>query len=318
MRQQSLSDRHARFTRRRRKPLWIPFVTILAIILAVGSGYLAYLYAKSPAIRQTLQATWYYKGLTPAKTFPGQQAITLLVMGSDENRDDKKRISTKITRSDTIMLTRFNFATKQISVLSIPRDTLVHIPGHGRHKINAAHAIGGSDLTMATIRDWIGVPTDRWVSINYKGFKQAVDALGGISIDVPKKLDYDDNWGDLHVHLNPGVQTLNGEQALGFVRIRKCDSDFGRIERQQQFMHSLKLKLANPTTYAKAPDVLNAIMSNVRSDMDYGQMLSLANWSRSIPNANIHMETVPATPCGNALCTEDEELRVIINRMFFN
>lgn len=274
--------------------------------------------AKSPAIRKTLQATWYYRGLSPSKTFPNQQAINLLVMGSDENRDTKKRISTKITRSDTIMLVRFNFATKQVSVLSIPRDTWVEIPGHGKHKINAAHAIGGSELTMATIRDWVGVTSDSWVSINYRGFREAVDALGGVKIDVSKQLDYDDNWGDLHVHLKAGLQNLNGEQALGFVRIRKCDSDFGRIERQQQFMHALKLKLADPVTYAKAPDVLNAILDNVRSDMDYGQMLSLANWSRSLPSSNISMKTVPAKPCGNAVCADEAELRAIISQLFLN
>ncbi|MHB1460527.1 MAG: LCP family protein [Armatimonadota bacterium] len=269
-------------------------------------------------MRKTLQATWYYRGLSPAKTFPNQQAITLLVMGSDENRDDKKRISTKITRSDTIMLARFNFVTQKVSILSIPRDTWVDIPGHGKHKINAAHAIGGSELVMATLRDWVGVTSDQWVSINYRGFKQAVDALGGIKINVDKQLDYDDNWGDLHVHLKPGDQVLDGDQALGFVRIRKCDSDFGRIERQQQFMHALKLKLADPVTYAKAPDVLNAIMDNVRSDMDYGQMLSLANWSRSLPASSITMKTVPAEPCGNAVCADDDQLRAIIAELFLN
>ncbi len=239
-------------------------------------------------------------------------------MGSDENRDNQKRISTKITRSDTIMLARFNFVTRTVGILSIPRDTWVDIPGHGKHKINAAHAIGGSELVTATLRDWIGVTSDQWVSINYSGFKQAVDALGGIKLNVDKQLDYDDNWGDLHVHLKPGDQVLNGDQALGFVRIRKCDSDFGRIERQQQFMHALKLKLADPVTYAKAPDVLNAIMENVHSDMDYGQMLSLANWSRSLPASSITMKTVPAEPCGNAVCADDDQLRAIVAELFLN
>src|SRR5439155_21810551 len=127
------------------------------------------------------------------------------------------------------------------------RDTAVQIPGRRYiSKINAAHAFGGPELTAQTINDVFHIPIDAYVVINFDGFKKIVDAVGGIDLNVEKRLKYDDNWGHLHVNLFPGYQHLSGEKAMGYVRIRKLDSDFNRSKRQHAFLEAVRTKLKSP------------------------------------------------------------------------
>ncbi len=315
------STRGARLSRtpKRRSPILMVILIVLCVVALAAGGYVGVLYAKSNMVRRTVGAVFSYGGLSHEKVFAGRQGLNVLILGTDENRDHKKRISTKITRSDTIMLARFDFAHNQINVLSIPRDTYVEIPGHGRRKINSAHALGGSALTIETLQHWLGVPIDHTVGINYRVFKQVVDAIGGVTVDVKRKLDYDDNWGDLHVHLKPGVQTLNGEQALGFVRIRHCDSDFGRIERQQQFMQALREQMAKPGTWMQVPKVLDAVADNLTGSMNYAQLLSLAMYAKGLPASAIRMETVPVSRTSISHVYPDQEaLRALVQELFID
>ncbi len=315
------STRGARLSRiqKRRSPIFMVILIILCLAALATGGYVGVLYAKSNMVRRTVDAVISYGGLSHEKVFAGRQAVNVLILGTDENRDEKKRISTKITRSDTIMLARFDFAHNQVNILSIPRDTFVQIPGHGRRKINSAHALGGAALTIETLQHWLGVPVEHTVGINYRVFRQVVDAIGGVTIDVKRKLDYDDNWGDLHVHLKPGVQTLNGEQALGFVRIRHCDSDFGRIERQQQFMQALREQLAKPGTWMQVPKVLDAVADNLSGSMNYAQLLSLAMYAKALPDDAIRMEMVPVSRTSVSYVYPDQEaLRALVQELFID
>jgi len=283
--------------------------------LSVGtlSGYF---YASSHAVRKTVGALWEYRGLDVAQAFPGQSSVTVLLLGSDENRDNKKRIYTKNTRSDTIMLAHFDLVNRRVSVLSIPRDTRVRIPEHGVHKINSAMALGGPELTAQTLQEWLGVPVDHHVVIYYNAFRRAVDLLGGITVYVDKPLHYDDNWGDLHVHLEPGLHRLNGEQALGYVRIRNVDNDLGRIERQQKFVAAVKEHFRHPSTYLKLPQVLDAVDENLKTSLSYGQMLALAWFAKSVPSQNIQMATLPCRPGRSYVYADEDEVRELVGRLF--
>lgn len=296
--------------------IWRVFFILLALgALSIGtlSGYF---YASSKAARKTVSALWEYRGLDVAQAFPGQSSVTVLLLGSDENRNNKKRIYTKRTRSDTIMLAHFDFVNRRISVLSIPRDTRVPIPEHGYHKINSAMALGGPELTAETIQQWLGVPVDHYVVIYYSVFRQAVDLLGGVNIYVDKPLHYDDNWGDLHVHLEPGWHHLNGEQALGYVRIRSVDSDLGRIERQQKFLAALKEHFRHPNTYLKLPQLLDAVDENLKSTLSYRQMLALAWFAKSVPSRHIEMATLPCRPGRSYVYADEESARALVEQLF--
>lgn len=283
--------------------------------LAVGT-LTGYLYASSRAVRETIHTVWKYRGVDVSQVFPGQSSLNLLILGSDENRDNRKRIYTKRTRSDTIMLVHFDFVNRKINVLSIPRDTRVHIPGHGVHKINAAMALGGPELAADTIREWLGVRVDHYAVIYYNVFRRAVDLLGGVTVYVDKPLHYDDNWGDLHVHLEPGWHRLNGEQALGYVRIRNVDNDLGRIERQHQFLAALKEHFRHPTTYMRLPQLLDAVDENLKSSLSYGQMLALAWFAKSVPSQQIEMVTLPCRLGRSYVYADEEQVRELVDRLF--
>ncbi|MGC9317093.1 MAG: LCP family protein [Armatimonadota bacterium] len=206
--------------------------------------------------------------------FPGRTKITVLVVGADERPElgDKGR-------SDTMILLFLNPRTNQAALLSIPRDLYVRIPGHGRDRINHAFNFGGVDLVRETVEDEFEVDIDYWAKVNLASFVEIVDSLGGVEIDVPdvegrgRGMNYDDEGGKLHIHLKPGRQHLDGEEAMGFVRYRKSnirglgDGDFKRSERQHQFLKAMveqKLKLRNTPQLLKLPlKILHAVDTNM-------------------------------------------------------
>jgi len=301
---------------RKHRSLFWRVVLVLLMLGALSLGTVTgYFYASSKAVRKTLGALWQYRGLDVAQAFPGQSSVTVLLLGSDENRDNKKRIYTKHTRSDTIMLAHFDFANRRISVLSIPRDTRVRIPDHGYHKINSAMAFGGPELTAQTIQEWLDVPVDHYVVVYYRVFRRVVDLLGGITLYVDKPMHYDDNWGDLHVHLEPGWHRLDGQQALGYVRYRQ-DSDLMRIERQHNFLAAVKEHFRHPSTYLKLPQLLDAVDENLKSSLSYGQMLALAWFAKSVPSTNIQMVTLPCRPGRVYVYADEEKARELVDKLF--
>ena len=223
---------------------------------------------------------------TPQKQFTDQHVITVLLLGCDHDYDDRHYVSKYVPgkalkgsrgRSDAIMVARIDFDANSISILSIPRDTAVRVPGKGVRKINSAYSIGGYELTQKTLSSVFGINVDYYATIDFEGFQKMVDAVGGVDVNVHKNLDYDDNYGNLHVHLKPGVQHLNGYRAMGYVRIRHSDSDFMRAKRQQEFVEAMRGKVKDPHNFMRIPDLLNALTESLASNMTHGQMLALAN-----------------------------------------
>lgn len=204
--------------------------------------------------------------------FPGRNRITLLLVGADDRKDEQGR-------SDTMILVFLNPRSHQVALLSVPRDLKVHIPGYGNTKINASYAYGGVELARETIEEVFGVDIDYYAKADFKGFIEIVDMLGGVDLEVPdvegrgRGMNYDDNWDNLHIHLKPGFQHLDGTQAIGFVRYRKSntpglgDGDFGRSARQQQFLKAMvqqKLKITNVLQLAAvAPKVLQWVQTDL-------------------------------------------------------
>lgn len=285
-------------------------------------------YWKSPDIVRTLINNKIFHPLSdplanykPDIQFPveRQHEITLLLLGTDYEleRGRPVPIKGKRGRSDAMLLAKVNFDTGTIRAMSIPRDCYVHIPDHGYTRINAAHAFGGPELTKETIKQVFGIGVDYYAAFNFEGFQKVVDALGGIDLDVQRDMKYDDNWGNLHIDLKKGYQHLTGYQAMGYVRYRHGDNDMKRAERQQQFIEALRGKIKSPTTLASLPNVLNALMDNLSTDMTTDQMMTLGNYARGLKREDIELSTVPVVESTSYVYVKVLETEELIRRLFY-
>ncbi len=231
--------------------------------LAVGS--LAGLASSHPLMHAFVIAELGSKiGLPPKDPFEGMDEMFLLVLGCDETRDPAGRVVSKYGRTDTLQLIRFDFRNDAVGLLHIPRDTVVAVSGYSARRINALFPAGGEELTASAVEKLTGIRPDRVIVLEYAAIRDMVDLVGGVEIYVPKRMKYDDEGGRLHIDLRPGLQTLNGKQAIGFLRYR-LDSDFFRGERQQDFLVAFKQELTHsPSKMAHMSDlVLEAVGSGL-------------------------------------------------------
>lgn len=285
---------------------------ILFLALVTMGGALAGWFAESEvgtsAIRQRIFNT------PPQKVF-GTSSQTLLILGCDQTRANNKSISEKRARSDMIMVARLDFDNVSIGAVSIPRDTLCQLPGYERQKINAYHEIGGPELTQQAVEHLLpGVVIDRTVVLDFETFQEIVDLLGGVEVYVTKDMDYDDNWGDLHIHLKKGRQTLNGYDAMGYVRFRKgskgqSDSDFERQKRHREFMLAMKDKMI--ANWTSAPTILDKSVELTSNALSGEEIASLALFAQKVQKDNIRMGQIPVVdvPGTYNLAVSESELQ---------
>jgi polyisoprenyl-teichoic acid--peptidoglycan teichoic acid transferase len=225
-----------------------------------------------------------------------KEKLRVLVLGIDDNWTDNDELYTAQTRSDTNIAVAVDLVTKNVSVVSIPRDLWVDIPKDGYGKLNEAYADAGPERTESTLEKNLGTPPfDYYVVLNINATKAIVDAIGGINIDVEKDMDYDDSWGHLHIHLKKGYQHLDGDQAVGYIRYRHDEEgDFGRMRRQREVVQVLVKRLKDPSIAAHIPALLNVFRNNVRTDMPYDKMLALALGMRDVTPQMVHEAEIPA------------------------
>ncbi len=215
--------------------------------------------------------------------------VNILVMGVDERSDD-------VGRSDTIMVVTVDTSTKQVSLLSIPRDTRVKIPGLGWDKINHAFANGGHKLSMKAVEDLLGIPMDYYVLINFAAFNKIVDAVGGVTIDVEKRMYYEDPYDNLIIDLDPGEQKLDGRTAIKYVRYRDEEGDIGRIARQQKFIKAMLNEVASPFILPRVPSIIREVNAAVTTDMTTSDMLKLAKLLNDASKTGLKAAMVPGKP----------------------
>ncbi len=233
----------------------------------------------------------------PRDAFPGKDKLYVLGLGIDYNYTVRDIPYTKDARSDTIFVASLDLVNKRVGMLSIPRDSRVEIANHrGRDKINAAYAYGGPELSKATVEQFLGVDLDHYLVIKGYGTRNFIDAIGGVEIDVEKDMDYDDNWGHLHIHLKKGLQRLDGEQAVGYVRFRHdSESDFGRMRRQQQMVKAVVRQLMTPSALLQVDHLVDVAMENIITDMSRSQLMALAHLFYNITPDRIHTGSIPGT-----------------------
>lgn len=248
--------------------------------------------------------------------------LTFLVMGVDA--PDKE--SAEKQRTDTIMLCRYVPDTGKIAVLSIPRDTRTLIPGHGRDKLNHAHAYGGPELTVRAVNNLLDMNIKHYVRVDYNLVNEVVDSLGGVEVDVPMDMYYNDPYADppLEIDIEEGLQTLDGDKAMQFLRFRKgySNQDLGRIEAQQDFIKSAIDKAMSPKNIIKLPSMIKAGTDNIDTNIPLTTMLSYVMDMKNINTENIQMATLPGEPdmideVSYFLIDEDAS-STLMDRLFYN
>ncbi|WP_448563092.1 LCP family protein [Trichothermofontia sp.] len=197
--------------------------------------------------------------------------------------------------SDTMLLLRFDPVHNRLIVLSIPRDTRTNIEGHGVTKINAANAFGGPALSAKAISQLLGgVGIDRYVRINVQGVGKLVEALGGVTVNVPKDMHYQDNSQHLYINLKAGKQHLDGDTALQFLRFRYDEyGDIGRVQRQQLLMRALVEQTLTPMTITRLPKILSVIQSHIDTNLSVEELLALVGFATEVDRAQVQMLMLP-------------------------
>ena len=214
--------------------------------------------------------------------FPSKR-MNILLLGLDRRPQE----TTYAVRSDTMILTTVDPASRYVGMLSIPRDLWVTLPGGYQNRINAAHVFAeanqpgsGPAAAMETVRSNFGVNVDRYVRLDLAGFVRIVDAMGGIDLTVPAPLVDDEyptyDYGVQTVVFEAGPQHMDGERALAYARIRHGSSDFQRAARQQLVIRAIMTRLLSPTAWPRLPLVAAAVGQSLDTDMTLVDFLRLA------------------------------------------
>jgi LCP family protein required for cell wall assembly len=193
------------------------------------------------------------------------EIMNILILGIDQLDDEP-------SRADSIIVMSVHRGLQDISMVSIPRDSRVEIPGLGLDKINHAMAFGGIDLMRVTVEQLLEVPLHYYVYTNFSGFKDIINTLGGVDVTVERQIIGHDG----RPIVEPGLQHLTGSQALTYVRFRSDpEGDFGRMRRQQQVLKAMGKRLMQPKTIILLPTLLQQFANDVRTDMPLPQFVSL-------------------------------------------
>lgn len=279
--------RKRKINKRRRKLLiLVPLLAVLISTLTLG----VYLYTKAGSV---LNDTYTDDGrdksaLRDSDVNPDIDDVSVLFIGVD---DSAKRNYEDNARSDALMLATLNKEEKSVKLLSIPRDSYVYVPEVGYStKINHAHAYGGPLATIEAVEGTLDVPVDYYVRMDFEAFIDVVNALNGIRVNVPYEMtEQNSNDEAGAIHLYPGEQVLNGEEALALARTRKQDNDLERGKRQQEIIKAIITKTASVRSVLKYDDMIEAIGDHMITNMTFDEMKSFASYGTS---GNLTVETL--------------------------
>jgi polyisoprenyl-teichoic acid--peptidoglycan teichoic acid transferase len=278
------SDRHLRKKRRK----WPAVLLILLLLIGAGIAYSYFQYQKG--INQSLKKlNADQKQENVVYEFEGQKdqygGTNILLLGSDARENEKT------SRADTILIAHYNEEKGTFKLTSIMRDSYVAIPGHGKHKINSAFARGGPELMRKTIKQNFDIDLQYYAIVDFQGFVQVIDEAfpNGVEMDVEKKME-----AYVDVPLQPGLQRLNGEQMLSYVRFRHdAVGDFGRVERQQKAVKAIGDQLASFTTITKIPKLIGVVTPYVNTNIDKSDILFMAKDFLSDERGNVDTLRIP-------------------------
>ena len=289
-------------------PLLLRFILILLFAaVAVYAGYHC-LFRAPEQLDQPVQ--------TPEELSPEEEALrshlerkpdfyTILVSGVDDHNGG----------SDTNILVAVDVANGSIYGVSVPRDTKAIINGDA-HKINYAYNAGGTALMAETISDQLGIPVDYTVQVDLQGFVALVDAIGGVTFDVPVDMHYEDPYQNLYIHIDKGLQTLNGENAMKVVRFRSgyASQDLGRMQTQQAFLKAAAKQTLTPSNLNKIDDFVKIFQSYVETDLTLGNLAWLGKEAIAMGSDAVSFSTLPNEWKSPYIYLNQEETLALINQ----
>lgn len=293
--------------RGRRHPARMVILILLAVVVVaavLGGFFIANLANSFNSHTQKIAAAFPSEGLRPSED--SSSAENILLLGSDSRGASSSTAEAggaSDQRSDSMMWVHIPADRKNVYVMSIMRDTWVSIPGYGDAKINAAMAYGGVPLLVQTLEGLFGSRVDHVVLADFEGFKSITDAVGGVDVNVPVAFTVEGSG----LSFAKGPQTLNGEQALAFVRERYAfvDGDYQRVKDQQIFMKALFSKvlkpstLANPVTVTQLVDKISPYLT-VDKDLTAANVGELLFSLRDVRSHNIKTFTLPSNGTGTS------------------
>ena len=231
-----------------------------------------------------------YFGIFPfSSDIMSYNRVNILIIGCDEIENQG--------RADTIVFLSISPKTKDVLILSIPRDTRVEIPERGMDKINHAYAFGGERLISKTVSSFLDVPIHFYAVVDFIGFVYIIDELGGVEIDVEKEMHYVDKAGGVEINLCPGKQILDGGKALQYIRFRYDKlGDLGRIKRQQKLALAVIKKMINFDSITKIPQISEGMKEYMETNIEAQDAIALANLFRGVNQEKFRVETVQSKP----------------------
>ncbi len=291
-------------------------LTGTAVLSATAGALLAVSLASTPLMQRQLtsqESSVFNQGTSMTGganlSFPDlTRPVNILILGikvlSTEVGNpppETKRLSYQATinsvegLSDVILVLRFDPKNQRLAILSIPRDTRVNIMGYGIDKLNAANVYGGPALSATTTSHLLGdITIDRYVRINVQGVEKLVNALGGVTVLVPKDLKYRDDSQRFYVDLKAGRQHLNGDQVLQLLRFRYDGyGDIGRIQRQQLVMRALAEQSLTPAILPKIPALLSVVQSHIDTNLSVEELLALVGFTTQLNQSNTELLMLP-------------------------
>ena len=245
----------------------------------VGGGSLIWLDCK---VKDATITTLTSIGVSLTDSFDTPDSMDILLLGCDRRPEEGED-----SRSDTVMLVHVDSAQNYLSVLSLPRDLHVEIPGHGMGKLNDAYSIGGWELTAKTVEILTNVHIDEYVEVDFQAFRDITDAIGGVYIDVDRRY-YNDNPEFELIKISPGYQLLGGHDALDYVRFRHDNNaDFGRMDRQQRFLTAVREQAMGWNLIIDLPGLVSAVFKNLRTTLGTWDIIDLAAWGIRLSGSQI-------------------------------
>jgi len=293
-----------------RRILLITVLGVTSLILAAAGGGYLYTHQFVAGLRAHTPAVVKASKLLDVPV--ANRAAIALVIGYDHRAGVE---SAGPSRSDTLMLIRADPLTKTISLLSFPRDLSVPIycgaTPSATDRINAAYAYCNATGTLLTVKHLTGLPVSYLITVNFHGFKEVVDTLGGIWMDVDRRY-YNKNTGSYNnnyanINLQPGYQQLSGQQALDFVRFRHTDSDLTRNARQQEFVRAMKEQVARSFSYTRIPTLVGTLTKNIEVGegghaLQLDQVISYALFAQALPGGHFFQDKIENVDCSTGPC----------------
>ncbi|RHW37254.1 LytR family transcriptional regulator [Neobacillus notoginsengisoli] len=258
----------SRFDGKKKKRKWGKILLISTLVLLLGAG--AYVFSVYNSLNKAVDTMHQKIDRKSDKrntelSLKDTDPFSVLLLGVDQRANDRGR-------SDSIIVMTVNPHKNSVKMLSIPRDTRTEIIGRGtQDKINHAYAFGGVEMSMDTVENFLDIPIDYFVQVNMEGFKDIVDAVGGVTVQNKKA------FASQGVQFSSGQVTLDGKEALAYTRMRKQDprGDFGRQERQRQIIQGIIREGASLKSLTNYGDIFSALGNNLRTNMTFDEMVTV-------------------------------------------